>query len=198
MQAEIEEDRGEERDGHRERKHAPGEGIHGAAQRPLVNHEIDEDAGVLGRGPHHAQHAVLRLRERGDRVRDEREVGRLAQIVGLVDDGRHVAIHHQHARVAVHVEGDRIGIDVLQKLDLELRAQDVGGGGLEGQGRDVGGADLLLEIIDAEARNPRGEDQDLGHHREQHGEDQQLGRKAVPKGRKIRKIRMCIRHRATV
>ncbi|HEY2110105.1 MAG TPA: hypothetical protein VGH25_00110, partial [Dongiaceae bacterium] len=90
-----------------------------AAHRRLVDHHLDDRLGILGRGAHHADHAIAALPESLEGVADQAEEMALAEVVGGIDLG-HAGLgpHHQLDPVGP-LQRHHIGPGMLHQLGLQ-------------------------------------------------------------------------------
>jgi hypothetical protein len=183
MQAEVDQGRREQRDDQGERQDTLGKGQHLVAQRCLVQHHLDPQAVVLGRSPQHTDDPHGFAPQYGEGVPDQAEEADLAKVEGRIDVvRRHV---HQHELAGARL-GQRHGegLDVGQQLHGQLRAHHVIGGRLQCENGKMAGSQAFLQIVQAETRDRRRENQDFRQHDEGDGQQQQARREARRQGGK--------------
>ena len=177
MQAEVDQGRRDQRDEKGEREDALGEGDHLVLHRRLVHDQLDQDGRVLGRGPHHPQDPPPLGAERQEGVADQAEEADIAKVDGLRNlEGRATAEH----QLAAAAPGQRhaLGPDMGQQLDPQVVTEHLVRRGVERQHRQMGGAQALLQIGQAEAADRGCVDQHLGQHHESDGQEKQPDRQA--------------------
>jgi hypothetical protein len=184
LQRQVNGARGEERDEQREGQDAPGEVDHRHAHRRLVQQDLHRHAVLLGRTADDAQHAVLAFAQRHERIGEQANERRGAQIVDGIRIRRHVPGQDtpHFARLG---DDDRERPGMVEQLGLELLAHHVVRRRFQGQRRQMCRGDAAVQVVLAEAGDRRRIDQHLADHDEDDRQHQQPGRQAVDASRQL-------------
>ena len=172
--------RGGERDAERDVEDAPALRDHRLAHRPLVQRHLDLAPRPLHGAADHPDDPVAVGGEHPERVAHQRHRIRLAEVEGLVDRRRHRARQHQLAHL-VAPEHDVEHPGGLEQLALQRRRHRLVGRREQRQRRHLRQLEPALQIVLAEPRHRRHEDQHLGDHHEQDRQAQEASRKGVEK-----------------
>ena len=178
-------------DDDRRNRHDDGEEVareppHRLGQRRFVERDLQK--GVIHRGrADHLQDIALFGEQGAESAADSLHHRRIAQIVGIIDDGRHFGDGEQAVGVAC-LQRDRLGADAVQYFAGELLGQHVVGRGGENQRRRIGRRQPAAQPIVAHRGDARHENHDLSEQREADRQQQQPGRqsetaRAIRRGR---------------
>ena len=104
----------------------------------------------------------------------------------MIDRRWHVG-RDQQAPLLAHLHGDGVGADAVENLAGKGVGDHAARRGVEDEGRGIGGAQAVVEPVQAEIGDRRDIDQHLGQHHEQDREDEELARQAKPRPGRARR-----------